>query len=313
MKSESVSTSEVGAPTPAAAPGASQPWLSRLAVVACIAIYVGLALHDDQGSLEMYGGFGYLPADEVWSGGYWALVTSAFVHVALGPLVFNVFWLWSLGGYLERALGSGRFLAFVLASAFVTSSFQLAISNTTGLGASGVVYAIFAFMWATRRRYPSFREVLDTTAIQLFAIWLVGCLTVTYLGVWPVGNTAHFAGLAFGGTVAGAFVLPYGQRLVRAALAAIVLLAIIPLFWCPWSVPWLYHKATEADSAGQLHVAIDLYTEIIRRDANDARAYICRSFVYEQLGMQAKSDADWQTARRLDPMLADPKMRRGRG
>src|SRR5438105_15702725 len=99
----------------------------------------------------------------------------------------NAYLLWLLGSRLERAIGSLPFLGFFLVAACVSSSFQLAVSDSTGIGASGVVYAIFGFMWPTRHRYPRFNEVLDARTIQIFVIWLVGCVVATYLKVWNVG------------------------------------------------------------------------------------------------------------------------------
>src|SRR5690242_9171619 len=110
----------------------------------------------------------------------------------------NMYWLWVLGTRMERAIGSTRFLAFVVASAFVGSCVQLAVSDTTGIGASGIVYAIFGFMWISRQQFPQFNEVLNQQTIKLFVLWLFGCLAATYLDIWNVGNGAHFAGLLFG-------------------------------------------------------------------------------------------------------------------
>ena len=44
-----------------------------------------------------------------------------------------------------NAIGPWKFLAFFVASALVSSSAQLAFSDDTGIGASGVVYAMFGF------------------------------------------------------------------------------------------------------------------------------------------------------------------------
>ena len=106
-----------------------QPWISRLAIVVCIVIFLGLTKQGDYESLETLSHFGYLPANSIWNGGYWALVTSAFVHFALWHVAFNVYWLWVLGRRLEQAIGSLPYLGFFVVSAFVSSSFQLAVSG----------------------------------------------------------------------------------------------------------------------------------------------------------------------------------------
>lgn len=283
----------------------TQPWVSRLSIIACIGIFLGLAYQNDYESWETLSRFGYLPAVSVWNGGYWALVTSAFVHFALWHVAFNVYWLWVLGSRLERAIGSLRFLAFFVVSAIVSSSFQLAESDSMGIGASGVVYAIFGFMWPVRHRYPHFNEVLDARTIQIFVIWLGGCVVATYFEILNVANTAHISGLLFGGAVAGAFVLHFKPRLMFAGLVALVVLSIVPLFWCPWSVTWLSNKAYNAHVGERYEAAIVRYTQIIHRDPNNSWAYLNRSFAFQARGELDKAQADLQMAREIDPSIEE--------
>ncbi len=280
-----------------------QPWISRLAVITCIGIYVGIAAQNDYGSWDTLSRFGYLPADSVWDGAYWALISSAFVHIDLWHVAFNVYWLWVLGRRLEQAIGSLPFLGFFLASAFVSSSFQLAVSDGTGFGASGVVYAIFGFMWPTRHRYPPFNRVLDARTILIFLLWLAGCVITTYLQIWDVGNAAHISGLLFGCTVAGYFVLYRKSRLMLAGLVALIGLSIVPLFWCPWSVTWLSGKAYDAHVAERYEEAIDGYTRVIVLDPDDAWAYANRASAHEALGDSDKAQADLKKAREIDPSI----------
>ena len=69
------------------------------------------------------------------------------------------------------------------------------MSDSTGIGASGVVYAFFGFMWAARRHFQSFPEVLDQQTANIFMVWPGGCIIATYLEIWDVGNAAHVSGL----------------------------------------------------------------------------------------------------------------------
>jgi GlpG protein len=280
----------------------TQPWVTRLGIIACIGIHLGLAVENDHspGTLAK---FGYLPADAIWRGGYWALVTSAFVHIELWHLAANVSLLWVLGSRLERAIGSLRYLAFVVLSAFVSSSIQLATSGTTGIGASGVGYAIFGFMWSTRWQYARFPEVINSRTIQSLNLWLVGCIVATWLGVWNVGNAAHVSGMLFGAIAARAFVLRFQPRLMFACLGALLVFSIVPLFWCPWSITWLSIQAYNAHTAQRYDAALDGYTQIIRRDPRNAWAYHNRSAVYEALGEPEMAEADLERAREIDPTM----------
>jgi rhomboid protease GluP len=285
----------------------TQPWVSRLAIVACIVIFLGLAEQGDYESWKTLSRFGYLPAVSIWNGGYWALITSAFVHFTLWHVAFNVYWLWILGSRLERAIGSLPYLGFFVVSAFVSSSFQLAVSGDTGIGASGAVYAIFGFMWLTRHRYAQFNKALDVRTIQIFVIWLVGCVIATHLKVWEVANSAHISGLLFGAAAAGSFVLRYKPRIILAGLVALVVISIIPLVWCPWSVTWLGHKAGEAHAAERYDAAISRYTQIIQIDPDSAWAYWNRSCAYQELGQLENAQADLDKAREIDPSIEEEK------
>lgn len=99
-------------------------------------------------------------------------------------LVFNVYWLWLLGGVVERKLGSLKWLAFVLAAAFVGSAF------------------LFGLMGRSREDVPQFAEVLGDNIAPLFFTWLVACLIATEVGTAQIGNAAHISGLLFGVLVA---------------------------------------------------------------------------------------------------------------
>ena len=162
-----------------------------VACFACIAIFLAYSLGSNFISGEQWermSKFGWLPANAVWNGQYWALITSAFVHFEWWHVGLNVYWMWVLGSRMERTVGSPLFVAFVLISAFITSSYQMSTSDSTGIGASGVVYAIFGFMWVTRKRFLLFDEVLDLRTRQLFVGWLFVCIALSFTGILNVGN-----------------------------------------------------------------------------------------------------------------------------
>lgn len=282
-----------------------QPWISRLAIAASIGVFLGILTDSAGESWENYSKWGYLPAGSIREGDYWALLTSVFVHMDPAHLIFNAYWLWALGGRMERSIGSLRFLAFFTLAGLVSSAFQFAVSDDTGIGASGVVYAIFGFMWLARGRYPEFGKVLDRRTIGIFLLWLAGCIVASYLDLLNVGNAAHVSGLLFGGAVAGVFVVGRKTAFWRAGLAALMMLPIAPFFWCPWSVSWLSLEAFAAHDAGETQRAIDLYTRILEIEPEDAWARYSRGVAYGDLGDEAKAQADIEKARQIDPTIED--------
>lgn len=284
---------------------ATTPWISRILILLCITNFLGLMFQGDDRSWSSVRRFGHLPADEIWRGDYWALVTTAFVHFELWHLAFNLFWLWRLGSWLECTIGSLRYLGFVVLAAAVSSSCQLAVSDTTGIGASGVGYAIFGFMWIARRQYPHFETVLDDRIVQLFVIWLFGCMAATYLDLVSIANAAHVGGLLFGVALAGS--LPHAPYRIasRVGLAIVLATAFVPLFWCPWSTDWHRVKAYDAHVAKRYGAAIDHYSQVLRRDAYDAWSLRNRSRAYYAIGDAEQAESDWHRAHEIDPSDSD--------
>jgi rhomboid protease GluP len=276
------------------------PLITVLSVAVCVLIFLGLLLKNDYQNPATLAQFGCLSAEAIWRGSYWGLITSAFVHFAFWHVAFNLYWLWTLGRLLEKSIGSLAFLALVLSSAFVSSAFQLATDNP-GIGASGVVYALFGFMWMTQKKYPTFGTVLDSRTITTFLVWLVGCFLATALKLWDVANAAHLAGLGFGMLVATALNLRYRPLLTVPALLAMVGMATTFLFWCPGSLTWLETSAHNAFHEQNFPKAITLYSQIIKRDPRNVWAYLNRSFAHAALRQEKEATADYQTASKLDP------------
>jgi rhomboid protease GluP len=170
------------------------PILTWIVCAACVAIFFEVS----QGKSQISDTLFYLTSAGIRSGNYWGLITSVFTHVQLWHLFFNVYWLWILGGLLEPAIGRLNWIGFFLIAAIVSSGAQFAMSGSTGIGASGVVYAMFGFMWIGRERYPSFQRIVTKQNIRLFLGWLIFCIIATRMNIFRVGNTAHVAGLLFG-------------------------------------------------------------------------------------------------------------------
>jgi GlpG protein len=214
------------------------PKLTPIACSICVLVFIGLAMLGDNPTYEQESRWGYYPDIDIWQGKPWALITSVFVHLQILHFAFNVYWLWILGNCLEEEVGPGRWLAFFLGAAWVSSSLQLLTSGDQGIGMSGVGYALFGFGWVARHRMPAFKAILSDQNIMFFMLWLVGCMVATALNIMSVGNAAHVAGLAFGAAVAGVFVLRWRLPLAVTGLVLLLGVSIVPLFWSPLSPDW---------------------------------------------------------------------------
>jgi GlpG protein len=282
------------------------PPITLMLCVVCVAVFVGLTVRGDGESWDRLGVWGYAPAERVWDGAYWTLVSSAFVHLAFWHLAFNVYWLWVFGGAVERVLGPVRYLGFVLFAAAVSSCVQLAASGNTGHGASGIVYALFGLMWASRKAVPAFAEGPAAKNAPLFWIWLIGCIVATRAGIADIGNGAHVGGLVFGLLSAHWMVFKGAYR--RVALGATGLLAVfslVSLFWCPWSGAWVGYKAYKAHARRDYDTAIAGYRRAIALGGQRLWALQNLALAFHAKGAVKEYEATLSEIRMSDPDAAD--------
>jgi membrane associated rhomboid family serine protease len=260
-----------GPPPPSAEPSAllrrptdfwnrrPRPWATWLACALAIGIFLVLSTQGKDPLRQGFGAWVAPQAPAIWEGEYWALVTSAFVHLAWWHIAFNVYWLWILGSALERRIGSGKFFLFFCGAAVASSGMELAFADTTGIGLSGVVYAIFGFLWWRRQEVPEWATLLSPQTVRLLLVSLIFCLVMTLIKVWMVANAAHVAGLLFGVLTAGASRPDARRAPFRIAAAVLLASSLVPLFWSPWSAPWVAHEAYMRHTRGDLPAAIRGY------------------------------------------------------
>lgn len=211
----------------------------------------------------------YPSQGETWEGAFWGPLTSAFVHFELWHVGFNIYWLWIFGRAIERQFGSLPLLGIILASAYLSSTFQMAFTNSGSIGASGIGYALFGFLWIARSRIPDLEATLPDRIVKFFLIWLVACFFLTKANLFHVANAAHAGGLLIGCLIGAVFVLRDKLVLTASALVLSTLLLAMPLFYAPWSTAWLAHMAYQHHDAGRLEKSIEFYDKILAKDPSD--------------------------------------------
>jgi membrane associated rhomboid family serine protease len=170
------------------------------------------------------GGATWLPG--VDDGAYWQLMTSAFLHVEIWHIGFNMLALWFLGPQLEQAIGRGRFIALYLLSALAGSAlvywaspqFQLT------LGASGAIFGLMGGLMVV-----AFKVHGDVRGIL---VW-IGINAVFTFTIPNVSWQGHLGGF-IGGAVAAAIIVyaprqrrTLWQSLGLGALALGIVVAIV--------------------------------------------------------------------------------------
>lgn len=274
----------------------------------CILCTLGLWVEESMATDSLWG---YYSSVAIWDGAYWAYLTSCFVHGDILHLYFNLYWLFILGRPFEREYGFVKSCVFFVCMAVITSGLEFRISEDTGIGLSGVIYGMFAFMWATKSQYQSFEKLITPRLVNLFITWLLACFVLTLLRVWQVGNVAHLTGLIFGWLAGRALVLKKQAGLSVVVLVCSIAIAIAPMFWMPGSIDWVNLKAYQAGMDENNESALKWYSRSIQMDPNDAWAYYGRALAYRNTGRYEESQKDIDKVLQIDPdylkeMVSDP-------
>jgi GlpG protein len=133
---------------------------------------------------------------DVRSGEVWRLVTPIFLHFGVLHLLFNMMWLYDIGGQIELRRGSLRFGLFVIAAAAVSNLAQYYYNYYPFFGGfSGVNYAFLGFLWMRGLYEPESGLGVRRDTLTWMLVWLVLCLNP---GFGDVANAAHVVGLLFG-------------------------------------------------------------------------------------------------------------------
>jgi GlpG protein len=136
-------------------------------------------------------------------GEVWRLVTPVFMHVNLIHIFFNMWWLNALGTMIEVRRGTLRLAGLVLVAAVITNLgeyfYDVRASGHAipSEGMSGVVYALFGYIWMKGLYQPEQGMIMHPNNINIMILWLFVCMTGV---IGPVANAAHVVGLAVGVT-----------------------------------------------------------------------------------------------------------------
>ena len=188
-------------------------WTIRFIVIAVVFFVLQYILGP-----EIWQYFAFFPALVIeWP---WTLVTSVFLHADFNHLLFNMFALFFFGSYLERLLGSNRFLIIFIAAGIVGNLgyFVTAPNNMIpAIGASGAAYGLMGTLAILA---PFIRVyvwgLLPVPMVVLTAVYAL--LDVSGLFISPGSNIAHGAHLAglLVGLIFGLYLRPYfGYRRQR--------------------------------------------------------------------------------------------------
>jgi membrane associated rhomboid family serine protease len=85
----------------------------------------------------------WLDAPDVAQGGWWRLITAAFLHASILHIGFNMYVLYAIGSHVEQYLGRARFLALYLVAGLAGSAGALVLTPlSVTVGASGAIFGM---------------------------------------------------------------------------------------------------------------------------------------------------------------------------
>ena len=148
----------------------------------------------------------------------WTLVTSIFLHADFNHLLFNMFALFFFGSYLERLLGSNRFLIIFIAAGIVGNLGYLVTASNSMIPAIGASGAAYGLMGTLVILAPFMRVyvygLLPVPLVVLTAVFVF----IDVAGLFSpsgIAHGAHLAGLIVG-IAFGLYLRPYfGYRRQR--------------------------------------------------------------------------------------------------
>jgi membrane associated rhomboid family serine protease len=197
---------------------------------AMLAVFVAFfAAEYRQSDLSLFYAFPWRIAD----GELWRLITCTFLHGSILHIAFNAAMFFRFSRVIDNWLGPWGAMALYAFFAIGSSAAQLLVSKAGLIGASGVVYGLFGFLWVMSRRRDDAAFAADPSVVQTMLGWLAVCFVVNLMG-GNIGNTAHAVGLALGWLTGQTFV---ARRKWRIPMILVTVAACaLPIVLCQRSV-----------------------------------------------------------------------------
>ena len=165
------------------------------AIDAFLAGMAGLGLTSGGGPLLAWG---FVSADAVAAGDWYRILSSAFLHLGLLHLVFNMWALYLFGPLIEQLYGHLEFaVIYVLCAVGGSVLTILAAPDQLAVGASGAIFGMLGLAFAvSRRRHLALPRQTRMVLGQIGSLLFIN-LAITFV-VPNISITGHLGGLAVG-------------------------------------------------------------------------------------------------------------------
>ena len=157
------------------------------------------------GSLDLmgFGGplveWGAIHGPSVAAGEWWRIITSAFLHLGLLHLAFNMYALWLFGPVIEQMYGHVEYLLLYLLCAVGGSVLTILLQpDSAAAGASGAIFGLFGLAFVVSRRRHLILGPQARAIISQVGTLLVLNLFITFVAADRISWTGHVGGLLVG-------------------------------------------------------------------------------------------------------------------
>ncbi len=141
--------------------------------------------------------YGALYAPLVRAGEYYRLLTSAFIHIGLLHLLFNIYVLYVVGAQIENFYGKFKFIIIYLFSAITGALMSMIFTNSISAGASGAIFGLLGSLVYFGYHYRIYLgNAMRSQIIPLIIFNLLLGFSLT-----GIDNAAHIGGLIGGVTI----------------------------------------------------------------------------------------------------------------
>jgi len=165
----------------------------------------------------------------VGDGEIWRLVTCTFLHAGILHIAFNAILFVRFCTVVDNWLGPWVALVFYVFVSLSSNAAELLLDRGVGVvGASGVVYGLFGFLWVMARRRDDAAEAANPQIVQTMLVWLVMCAVINFFG-GSIANAAHVMGLLLGWMVGQTWVARRRWRIPMAVATLVV-----------WAIPLVF-------------------------------------------------------------------------
>lgn len=162
-------------------------------VLVCVALALMTDFGRDQTALSAFW-FTGAHWEQVKQGQVWRIFAPALIHFGLLHLLFNMMFLFRLGGIIEHRRGTLRYVGLLLLFEFCSSMAQVVWDPITPSGGmSGAVYGLIGYAWMKSKFEPRLGVHIEPGLVAFSMFWFFLCMLRE-----DIANAAHAGGLAVG-------------------------------------------------------------------------------------------------------------------